>query len=82
MAHDSNLNDPGFERTVTLRDAYRIMERFLGDYLARGDTPVSDFLFVYATVLQNGLTTDPAAADDFRKAARAILDGREDKEAH
>jgi hypothetical protein len=81
MARDSNLNDSGFERTVTLRDAYRIMERFLVDYHARGDTLVSEFLLAYATVLQNGLTTDPAAADDFLKAARAVLDAREDRQA-
>jgi len=81
MARDSNLNDPGFERTVTLRDAYRILEQFVSDYHARGDTPVSDFLFVYVAVGTNGRTTDPAAASDFLKAARAVPDAPEDNRA-
>ncbi len=81
MASESRLIDPAFEQTITLRDAYRIMEKFVDNYRARGDTLVSDFLFVYATVLQNGLTTDPAAAGDFLEAARGVLDAREDKRA-
>jgi hypothetical protein len=81
MARDSNLDDPGFERTVTLRDAYRIMERFVSEYHARGDTPVSAFLFVYVTVSTEGRTTDPAAAGDFLAAARAILDAPEGNRA-
>ncbi len=81
MARESKLVDPAFEQTVTLRDAYRIMEEFVDNYRVRGDTPLSDFLFLYATVLQNGLTTDPAAAGDFLEAARAVLDARDDKRA-
>lgn len=42
------LTDPAFDRVVSLREAYRIMERFTSDYLARGDTSMSDFLHVYA----------------------------------
>jgi hypothetical protein len=40
---DTNIDDAGFEQTITLRDAYRSMERFVNDYRARGDTSVSDF---------------------------------------
>ena len=45
MAGDSNLNDPDFERTVTLRDAYRILEQFVSGYHA------SDFLKAARAVL-------------------------------
>jgi hypothetical protein len=57
---DTNLADAGFEQTITLRDAYRIMERFVNDYRTRGDTSASDFLLVYLSVGRDGRTTDPA----------------------
>ena len=67
------ITDDAFDRVVSLRDAYRIMERFTSDYLARGDTSVSDFLHVYAGELVTGQTTDPAAAGDFLDAAEKVL---------
>jgi hypothetical protein len=69
----SALTDKDFERTVTLREAYRIMERFASDYVARGDTSVSDFLYTYAGEAVGGQTTDPAAAKDFLVAAQSVL---------
>jgi hypothetical protein len=57
------------------------MERFVSDYHARGDTPVSDFLFVYLTVARDGLTMDPAADEDFLSAATAILDADDGERA-
>jgi hypothetical protein len=68
------ITDKEFERTVTLREAYRIMERFASDYLSRGDTSVADFLHAYAGVVAGGQTTDPAAASDFLTATSQILD--------
>ena len=68
------VTDPEFDRRVTLRDAYRIMERFVSDYLERGDTPVSDFLHAYASETIAGQTTDPAALPDFLISVRKILD--------
>jgi carbohydrate kinase (thermoresistant glucokinase family) len=68
------LTDPEFERLVTLRNAYRIMERFLSDYLDRGDTSVSDFLHVYAGKTRAGQSADPAALSDFLAAADRVLD--------
>ena len=67
------VTDKEFDRVVSLRDAYRIMERFASDYLARGDTPISDFLHVYAGEVIGGQTSDPAAAYDFLAAADKIL---------
>jgi hypothetical protein len=67
------LDAAEFDETITLRDAYRIMGRFVSDYLARGDTPVSDFLHVYAGETLGDQTADPAAIEDFLAAARRVL---------
>lgn len=72
MPHTS-LTDPAFDRVVSLRDAYRIMERFASEYLARGDTTVSDFLHAYAGEVEGGQTTDPAAVEDFLAAAEPVI---------
>lgn len=68
-----DLNDAAFERVITLRDAYRIMEEFARGYVERGDFPVSEFLYAYAAETRNGWTTDPAAPADFIAAADQIL---------
>jgi hypothetical protein len=52
------------------------MERFLSNYLSRGDTAVSDFLHSYAGEIPSGQTTDPAALYDFLAAAADLLDKR------
>ena len=67
------LTHPQFDRIITLRDAYRIMQRFTANYLARGDTAVSDFLHCYASEVESTETTDPAAASDFIEAADQVL---------
>lgn len=58
---------------VSLLDAYRVMEHFVGEYLVRGDTRVSDFLYCYAGLTGPGQTTDPAAIHDFLESVRAVL---------
>jgi len=70
----ATVNDALFDREITLRDAYRIMERFLSIYLSRGDTRVSDFLHTYAGEVTTGQSTDPAALYDFLAAAQDVLD--------
>jgi hypothetical protein len=72
----ATVNDALFSREITLRDAYRIMERFLSNYLSRGDTAVSDFLRSYAAEIPPGESTDPAALYDFLAAATDVLDKR------
>ncbi|MGY8663119.1 hypothetical protein Q3C01_12205 [Bradyrhizobium sp. UFLA05-109] len=67
------ITDQEFEQVLTLRDSYRIMERFLSDYLARGDAPVSEFLHAYAGETIGGQTTDPAALSDYLASARSVL---------
>lgn len=69
----SALTDPAFDHVVSLRDAYRIMERFASAYLARGDTAISDFLHAYAGETADGQTVDPAAVQDFLAAAEQVM---------
>jgi predicted signal transduction protein with EAL and GGDEF domain len=70
----ATVNDKLFDREITLRDAYRIMERFVANYASRGDTAVSDFLHTYAGEVSSGQSTDPAALYDFMTAAQDVLD--------
>ena len=72
----ATVDDALFNREITLRDAYRIMEHFLAKYLSRGDTAVSDFLHGYAGEIASGQSTDPAALYDFLAAAADVLDKR------
>lgn len=72
----ATVNDTLFDRRITLRDAYRIMERFVSTYLSRGDTSVSDFLHIYAGELSTAQSTDPQALYDFLTAAQRVLDSQ------
>lgn len=74
------INDGEFSELIPLKDAYRIMEIFIQDYLSRGDTSVSVFLYCYAGLGADGQGTDPAALDDFL-AARQKLKTLSAKEA-
>jgi len=62
------LSDPGFDKTVTLRDAYRIMDRFVHAFHQRGPSATAD-LIVYMGLNPDGLTADPAALQDFLRRA-------------
>jgi hypothetical protein len=61
------IDDPAFDRAVTLREAYLAMERFLTAHLARGETSTID-LVSYAGLHTDGGAGDPAALDDFLAA--------------
>jgi hypothetical protein len=65
------IEDGDFSELIPLRDAYRIMEIFVQDYLSRGDTSVSDFL-CYAGLRTDGEGGDPAALDDFLDARQKL----------
>jgi hypothetical protein len=69
----SSLRSKEFDQILTLRDSYRVMERFLKDYLARGDTAVSDLLYVYGGLTATDETPDPAALGDYLASARMTL---------
>lgn len=72
MTKYTSINDPTFDRMVSLSDAYKICNQFIADYYSRGDTPVIDLLS-YSGVRPDGQTDDPAAADDFLAAVETIL---------
>jgi DNA integrity scanning protein DisA with diadenylate cyclase activity len=67
-----SVDDSEFERLITLRDAYKVMESFISDYHARGDTSVVDLL-TYLHLMENGQSLDPAAIYDFLSAASKVL---------
>ena len=74
MSHKPDtLMDPMFDRQVTLRDGYRIMERFLLEALGRGDLPLSDLLHAFVMETKGGLTTDPGMPSDFLRAAECVV---------
>ena len=73
MTDQQESLEDALENQVSLHDAYRIMEHFVGAYLARGDTTVSDFLHAYAGSNGRAWTTDPAAIHDFAESARIVL---------
>jgi hypothetical protein len=68
----ATLHDPRFDQRITLRDAYRIMERFVEAHVDRGTVTNVDLLS-YLGVLPSGETGDPAAVDDYLEAADAVL---------
>jgi hypothetical protein len=73
MSSYPTIDDSAFDRTVTLREAYLIMERFVEAHIARGETSTID-LISYFGLLPSGMTGDPAAFDDYLAAARQVLD--------
>jgi hypothetical protein len=73
----TSLRSQEFDQILTLRDSYRIMERLLTDYLARGDTAVSDLLHGYAGLTVKDETSDPAALGDYlASACKTLGDGK------
>ena len=71
---DQREIEQALAQSVSLADAYRVMEHFIADYLSRGDTSVSDFLHCYVGLTGLSRTTDPAAIHDFIRAAAQVLD--------
>ena len=68
------LNDPQFEQQISLRDAYRILEAFVVQYHARGESSTVN-LMTDIGVLPDGTSTDPAQMADFLKVAEDLLLG-------
>lgn len=59
-----SVNDAEFDQVVTLRDAYRILERFVVQYNARGESNTVALMSDMG-LLPNGNTSDPAQLEDF-----------------
>lgn len=69
-----NLQDPEFQRLLTLGDAYCLLYRFVEQYNARGESSTLDLLTDLSLEMwQDGGSTDPAQMDDFLEVARALL---------
>jgi hypothetical protein len=66
-----NIQDSAFDRAVTLRQAYRIMDRFLSAYHARGESSTVELLMDVG-LAPNGQTGDPAALYDFLDAVAEV----------
>jgi hypothetical protein len=67
-----SLNDPAFQRQLSLKDAYRILEAFVIQYHARGESSTVD-LMTDVGVLPDGTSTDPAQVADFLQVAERLL---------
>ncbi len=68
----AGLNDRAFDRALSLREAYTIMERFIVHYNARGESTT------VALVSDVGTSSDwtpshPAQIYDFLRVAGAVL---------
>ena len=74
MGSDRSIKDVEFERSVSLREAYKIMLQFLSDLQSRENIELSWILSAYAGLPTNGSgqSADPAAISDFLKAAQTI----------
>lgn len=67
-----NLNSPIFDRTVTLRDAYKILEAFVVQYNARGETTTVSLMTDIGIVIREQ-SCDPAQLHDFARVAGTLL---------
>lgn len=66
------IQDRAFDRRVSLRDAYRIMEHFLASYHERGEAPTAVVLS-YLTIDNDGMSGDPAAISDYLESASVVI---------
>lgn len=74
VAHTS-INDPEFSEHVSLAEAYRILEAFVVQYNARGESSTVALLTDVGLV-PGGQTADPAQLSDFLRCARQIIAAR------
>ena len=66
------ISDSAFDQTLTLRQSYLIMCRFLKQFNSRG-AQETDLLAVWLEIQSDGLTHDPAQLHDFLACARSEL---------
>jgi hypothetical protein len=72
MDRPISIDSASFDRALTLREAYRVMERFLERHHGRGPTSTTELL-AYAGLSRGGVSGDPAALSDFLAAADYVL---------
>ncbi len=74
MAYTS-LNDDAFSESVSLAEAYRILEAFISQYNARGECSTVDLL-TDVGIVKGGQTADPSQLDDFLRCAGQVIASR------
>lgn len=75
-----SLQDHEFDRTITLRQGYKILLGFIEQYHARGESSTLDLLSD-AGLSSDGTTCDPAQIYDYLRVADRILDDDQLKRA-
>ena len=65
-----SIRESDFDRNISLRDAYRVMEHFITAFHQRGGSSTVE-LIAYLGLLESGRSSDPAALDDFLESASA-----------
>ena len=73
-AQPAKITDPIFSRSVSLADAYRILERFLNEYNERGESSTVALISDIGLAPDGG-TCDPAQLSDFLRCAEKIVGG-------
>ncbi len=67
------LLDPAFDDSLTLRQPYLAMFRFLDEYHRRGETTTGELLgAIQVGMWQEKSSADPAQLNDFLDAARTV----------
>ena len=66
------IADARFSQTLTLADAYRVMDHFLSAFASRGDMPVSEALWMFGICSDGVTTSDPAMPSDFLRAWQQV----------
>ena len=78
MARDqrmyTTIKDATFQRTVSLADAYMILERFVAQYNTRGERSTVEFL-TDVGLSPDGTSADPAQIYDFITFVQAAFRG-------
>lgn len=67
-----NTSASEFDRTVTLREAYQLLEAFIVQYHTRGERSTVELLADIG-LDRNGNSSDPAQLQDFLNTANALL---------
>lgn len=73
MSQCLELSDPAFDETLTLREAYLAMVRFLEAYHRRGESTTGALLgSIQVGLWQDRSSADPAQLYDFLAAVKAV----------
>jgi hypothetical protein len=66
------IDDPVFDRAITIREAYLALERLVTAHVSRGELSTADFL-TYVGITESGRSADPAALSDYLEAVEQVL---------